>query len=801
MTETEITRFTYKFFDRNSNTWKKDKNDWVFNKVMKFELPECDSEFTLNDFKKYFFDKNVFSQEWKKLNNAIEKSKVIYLHSYGKNGKSTFLRYYLESRESSVSRFEIINFSTLNKYWAPNLNYRLRDHLKSLFYQILVKDDKPYILKFFKSLLEDFNIRSHIPSYRSPRITEYIELVSLLFKKKNLNTSYTNTEKKFDYHQFIIDLFHGNHLPNEFLLCTLISYTCFKHAKYLGSSELIIALDDLDDVFTYLPEKINQVLTMVVFQFIHELQISFTSIFKCKDGQKLDLKFLFVYRTSNFLSSIYTDISKNEQSRLQFYKSNASKVRLSSVQEPFGIYKKRIDFYLTLCSINKIRPSQKAYILQIFLEIVREFDSDYKYIYLQRIFRLWNGNKFRLTEFILGSDFTDNELEIILENGKRINSNIKINIFYNKIVKYFTRVETGNTLTEFMEYSIHNFESDQEKGQCSLARLFFTFVYNERNKNKSIESIPDSYHKGISLYSFISEIEKIRKNGSPAYNQDEIIELFTSLFSFEIDNWGNFFSCVTATDIRNLNQPIEYYKFTRELRNILKSGKKLEKVKFFYNDSAPYFMFQLKRSFEYFSVCENYNNPLLCDLKVSILKDGKFNSNFEQTLNNVFSRVKICTIITIEFYQNCFSHLSIQEYINSSFTYNNKFYFDDLISKIITYIENVRYSAVSNKIKIKGDYPNLNSDEQSKCKQFINKTFITNIEKYLNLFFSLFNKIEEINAQSKKDSTLIKSFESMDMSIPHSLLKTNTAFQNLKNLIKDQKAKNYKDFISRITID
>ncbi len=791
MNNQEITKFRYKFFDRTSINSNTDKNDWIFNKIMKFEISECDDNFAHEHFGKYLFDKVVFEKEWNLLKEKLNNSQIVYLHSYGKNGKSTFLHHFLRDRKSEKSNYEIINFSSLNKYWSANLNERTRDFLKSIYYLELQKDKDHRIIDFLNYLFTNLSFHKQIIGTNNSRIVEFVHLLSKKIKKKLHAKEYIDEDRQLDCHYLISDLFNDNELTNEYLLCALLSFKCYQHARKGSTRELIIALDDLDDVFTYLPERINQVLTIVVYEFIHDLQNIYTSIFKCKDGYRLDLKFIFVYRTSNYLSSIYTDISKNEQSRLQFYKNNASKLRLSSVQEPFGIYQKRIDFYITLCGINKIIPSNKARLLLTFLHVIREYDFDYRNIYLQRVFRLWNGNKFRLTEFIMNTDFTESELLLLLDIDRKINSNIKINIFHNKLVKYFIRVESGNTLSKFIEYSINNFERDKVKGQCSISRLFFTYIFNERQKNLKIETIPDSYFKGISLKSFIEEIKSIRRNNSPVYTDNDISELFLNLFSFEIDNWGNFFSCVTATDIRSLNKPTEYYKFVHDIQKVLSEGSQLEKVKFFYNDSAPYFMFQFKRSFEYFSVCENTNNPILSNLKITILGDKRFNTNFERTLDAVLERVRISTRITIEFYENHFGNFTLSDYVNSSFSYKSKFYFDDLISKIIAYLEDIRYAVLQSIIPITGGYEELPTQAKQLCKNYINKCFTLNIEKYVKHFFELTTRLELANKEKYSIDASLSLNTEKDYALPESLSRSITSFKILQNQIDKIKESNF----------
>ena len=80
-------------------------------------------------------------------------------------------------------------------------------------------------------------------------------------------------------------------------------------------------------------------------------------------------------------------------------------------------------------------------------------------------------------------------------------------------------------------------------------------------------------------------------------------------------------------------------------------------------------------------------------------------------------------------------------------------YFDDLLSKIIGYIEDVRYDAMKDKILIGGNFSNYSIIEQMDAKIDINLFFANNILSYIDLFFKYYYKCKYRDGLSRSQKT------------------------------------------------
>jgi len=775
LTTNEINRYSRVFITAENYKSKEDSRSTILNKIVKFELTSCNSNFNILDFKNKLFHSESFHDSSVELRKAIKSSDYVYIHSYGKNGKSTFIRLFLDSIDGNANLF--FDFRA-NKKNIPSVI--LKEKIKTFYtYTLLILEDHniqthPFIL-FFNYIIDNYD-HQHILEVEDPEIGLSSELILKLSKGiiHNLDSlikKSSNGEFRLDKLKLINEIFRflDNNIDDLFSILLVIKV--YYEINILKKSDVFIVFDNLDDVYTYLPEEINNSYTSYIINFFENIKSNFPNIFLSNHSPfNITPKFIFIYRTSNYLSTLSSmyNVSDSIVSRVDLFDENLVKrVRITSVKDSPTILSRRLDFYKDLCDSWGIVKSTKYELLRNILKAFSDVDKKISATYdPSTVLRLWNGNKLSFVDFVLNIDISQNNITTLFNN--KISSRIKTEIFFHYFIKYFhKKAKVKTPITNFVEYTFNAFNNDLKDKRCGLSRLFFTYVFNKRLTDSKLESVKDAFEKGVSLSDFIEDLSQIKINDISCYSNQDLKKLFECLFEFEIDNWGNFFSCCTPT---TENDSIEKYKWVEDVISAINDPEKSKKIKFYNNDSAAYFMFQLRRSFEYFSYSTNNGVDTLGNSIFYQKIDNNIFYIFDKILLHVYKRIEDVCNITYNFFNKAFSEQTVHQYCNSVWAMHKRMYFDDLISRVIGYIEDVRYAVINELINIQGDYSKLTLEDQINVRIDINKIFVANIQKYLFLFFILYEKCKKRDGIIRVKNT------------PSLLHRTFTSFKHMQNI-------------------
>lgn len=787
-------------FDLESKSEREEKeSDYLLSRVLNFRLKDCFGSFKKEHFFHYLYEPRVFRKYYKELLHKVNSDlRYHFVHSYAKNGKSTFVKYFCYNRERKdpKSKFVFFDLGETSQNQSLAIDKRVKEFLKGYYITTFKSSkfseltEKNPLIWFFKHISNDENFDKDVTGNNS-----YFNAIDTFNQKigsKVLNYSYgyeksNKKVKLFNYSEFVEDIWELPFSTNE-LFSFLVTIQAFSFAKYDEVYKVLYTFDNLDDIQSYLPENVSLSYITELINFHDYITKAYPNLYMCKDQKYLDIDFIFVYRTSNFLSTIYKSqpIKETHISRIINHPLNinnvASKVMITSVKSSDEIAIKRIRFYYQLCRKFKLPISNKVKLLEDILNsfniienkiVEKSYSEKRRKFDIDKFLRFWNGNKSEFYKFLFESEFKKFEIKIFKStNHPEIMTNISTGLIIHKVLKYFhSHKNTSNTTYKvFLDFTTGSYAQNILKERCCLVRLFFAYLLNNRPLISKNESINDVYKYGVSLYDFLMDLKKLTKN--VVYTSEDFSSLFKTLNKFEFDNWGKFISSCSSTYVKNVPEKeaaksitgdIEP-KYVREIVKLMKEDNtdEFSKIRFYLNDAGLYFMFKMKRSFEYFSFCINSSNKSLPEsLEFKILKNNEYNELYSSVLFNVYNRIIECTEVTVKFLKNSIA-MNIVEYCESKWTFNSKIFFDDLISKVISYIEDVRYAAIQGFIDIK-----CPESQIEVCKNDINKKFTLNIEMYLNLFDKLYFDLDE--------------------NLPTSLLATKSRFKILRDRVNEIK--------------
>ena len=780
----DANRFAKTFVRKGEMSRRSDSNSKILKAVLEFEIIKCNQNFRINDFNNYLYFDKTFKDSYRKLNQAIEESDFIYLHSYGKNGKSTFIEMFRNTE--IVRRNYSTHFYDFRSKQGLDYSADLLVDVENFYWDFIDEhrskrvQNNPLML-FFKYLCDNFDSEVYNlirDQFVKRSIRQYYRLSRVVISKiEDLTRTYNGKEiidENVFFKQFckiVVEEFEfadedAEKLLGYVLMNILVATKVFYAIKHTDNRKVLFFFDNLDDVHTYLPEDMNISYTANIINFIENLSVCYSDIFCDPDNNvSINPSFIFVYRTSNYLSTLSAiyEQDDSQRSRVNFFdEDSVRRVRITSVKDSFSIIRKRLDFYKELCEAFSIKVSSRYELIVNILNSFAELDANYDSKFdPSTILRLWNGNKLSFSKFITNVELSKLDTKILL--SEQVPKRIKAEVFFHYFIKsYYKKANESSPYAKFINYSFSAFNNDIEDQRCSLSRLFFTYVFNKRFSDRKIESVRDAFNKGVSLDNFMNDIQKIKNDGVVAYSVEDIKSMFENLFAFEIDNWGNFFSCCAPTRSERSSSK-EHYKWIDNTIKSITNPIERKRVRFFDNDSAPYFMFKLKRSFEYFSFSSNdKTSTLVSSISFVTLNDGSINAPYRIILNRVYSRIEKVCDVTYSFFLIHFEGISILEYCSSNWAYNNRMLFDDLISKIIDYLENVRMAIINREIPIGGGFVQGSEDDKIEIISMINRDFARSIEKYINLFFKIYNLclIRDANKDlPKKLNDTAKSFE------------------------------------------
>lgn len=829
------------FEDQGSQSYVHDKNGTIFESILKYELGQAEfPEISFTDFESHFFVlPQSFKNSYEKLKLALKSVDYVFIHSYGKNGKSTFINYVQNKLYKETSVSDIIpsdDVEVLKKY---NIERPIYDFKHDSKIQITSKL-KYLVEQFFQRSFNRFNDTTkrlnnstckHPLFLLSDSIIGEYEVAKQ--KKKSLNLKIESRAlvnvcqllNNIEFSDYInrnngaIDIIdkisscYSEIIPfsetNKLRWTIDFYYFCFNvlliskiHiAARIGSTNpVVFTFDNLDDVYTFMPEEVALSYTNKLVSSFNNLKSSFPESFKVikKIGQR-DLafsqkaKFVFIYRTSNFLSTLSIRLSQSDSINSRLPNQREEHIQLSTVKSSVGILKKRLSLYMEVCEYLGIAEeyiSGKALILEAILEVLNDDETDEneevgESIELKSVnnfdmlFRLWNGNKLEFIKELMEMDFSIvcNSILTSPASSKRV----KIELYFSYILNHFyNKTIKNNALERSINTAFNDFSNKIEDSRPSLSRLFFSYIYFYRSQSKSHENHNNSYSKGVQLRDFINHIKDLENNNNSLYSSEEIETFLLDTFSFPVDHWGNFYNCCSQTKAQ-FGTSGEHYKWLDDLHNVIYDRATPKNVSVFYRDAAFYFILYLRRSFEYFAFAEylrrsksstkDYipvSEQIIKYLTINDSNNARFDS-LKSRLIRIRERIKKLCNYTVEFYHNMTPSLSLEQFLNSHWNIEGQLYHENLISKIIDYLnsldkwidrENFSSSYFSS-LRI-----NIEDKNYKIQKNKLRILLLTEVVAYCNLNKELFVKIT-----LKEESSRVQ--------IPNSMAKTNKSLQSL----------------------
>lgn len=813
-----------------------DSEGILLNKVISLDTNTCDeeTELTYSDFKYFFYVNKITSVEDNLLRlkaNLIKGEKYHYIHSYGKNGKTTFNRRFIEENRS-IFKCLLIDFKDFQinrigqRHSLATKTIKFFGLLSSLFGDKLVQTIVDCIVHINNTQIEiklDSTNNEPREEYNSLFNSVKVELLEFInnIKKDAVDLSATIKEKEAHlfndrFEPFMNKLIEKDQvmtidLFNLLLLVALKLYT-------VPEKKTVIIFDNIDDILTHSSEYLTA-------EILPEIDTYFTILNKYLNLKEefidriiLDqVSFIFTYRTANYVSSMYTVNYNLSSNYRRDNLLNAPIYVLSSVNATIDILKRKLEFYEELCDSFYIEKSPTFSTLKSVLECFDNKDNEFKHI-----FKLWNGNQFAFVECFKSLSLSNMDHSIII--NPNISINIKRGAFLFYVIKYYCsgkdyRVIRESTLSAAFQYAFTNETGDKNNHTCNLLRLFLSFIINHNQKlNRQqyyIENNKDIFNKGVSLKNIFDKLTDFKKDGTIVYNKAMFKELFERIFYDDIDAFDYFITCAKNTDLGSDSgkQLGKKYDFSKELDiyfdNDIYNPKQenyLNSIRIFYNTNAKYFLNSVKKHFEYFSSSISQEaHPLSYNIKIfnSIPENDLFDDfefqftytfNNNSILENVYNNLKQTIDITIDFYSSVVYPIypPLQYCNESNFALDGVFFYDDVISKHITYIEKVRQGILSGNLKFEfqrnldttfiiSDANKIDPDVLAN----ISGRFIYWIEKYIKLFYSSFEKICDCSKSNGNP---------MDA---HSIA-TRSSFRLLNNKIRAIKESNFTDLTTKI---
>jgi len=799
-----------------------DDDNHILKNTLKYHLDDSNENFSLNYyFENLFLETGKFKQIKTQLQENIENSiRYHIIHAYGKNGKSTFLRYFEREVNYNVVLFD---FSEINLN-AEDTEPLFRDKCLT------------FILDLFSEYKEDTltgvtNVLNHLihhtlnddrvshGDYKKRRAYNHL---FFLFRKEMLASinEYKNefegerTYKKdqtFFYKLLIKDPNYRDITDRQ-----LFSLIILTHINLIGNKKkgkVVFILDNLDDIISDSIKFVNNKLSAHLDFFLgiittyinHDKELKFT-----KYPVSNNVHFIYSYRSANYANAVFV-ANTSELERTEF--EECKSYLITTVKDSVQILERKCEFYRQNCDKYNIRKSSLYFLLKNILDsFKKESPSLSKNQHQEKegveyLMRIWNGNRSAFIDCILAiKDFGyEREFTDLVYRNDEIPKYIKRGVFFNHVIRYFYEIQRGSrtrALTEAIDYSLLYFNNSENIKKCNLFRLFITFVTNNsRSQKNKIKKTLDVLDKGASFFEFMNEISSVKdENNNALYQKDEILQLFRKIFYEEIDSWGYLITCVmdnTYTSNKNTDNEqkelSKYYDFEGLIETYYSGDKrsyefkKLNQVRIYINDSGYFLTSKLKRHYEFFNITnlKGKNSelskpiPLLliafrrskhinCILNKSFVI--KFSFEFEKDLDSTVERVIDCTMKTVDsFINNSFSDSPKTFCTKSSFSYKANFYFADVISKSITYLEQIRQAINDGHLKMLykenksvSELSLLAENSKVKITQDFNSILLTGMDNLINSFLTSFDKINQ-SYPGAISKSLVGSKKSMDL--------------------------------------
>ncbi len=790
----------------------KNRKDTVFSTILNFDTEKSNSSFSAEDYFKLLYTE---TSSLKKVNEEIIdnfkfETKFQIIHSFAKNGKSTFLKHLQYNKKRYISKglnLIFINFdfssNTTNSNASPS---SFKNTVHSFFEYYLFNGGKINIdsleaIKVLNKFIDEISIDQTI--HLSEK--KYHEIKTIFFPFRNKLTQIINeydssTEfEEVKQQNFFIKF---NEILNSFgeekageilvyiILLRLINLKdqfskeiidVYENSYKKTRNRIVVVFDNIDDITSHIAKEIatNQAFYLSKFMDIYfTFLCEFKKLFKNFIFNE-DVYFIYSYRTANFVNAFQVFrrryfLNESQKNRYTEYFYNAKKFKITTVKESACIIEYKFWFYKTLCEINNVDISPKYYFFDYLNTLVYLNSRNPDDIDLSQVYRLWNGNRsiifnsqfFRQFEN-LNIDKIDKDF-IFLEKGTYLHFFLKP--FYD--TGYY---ETN--LSTIITKIFREFNNCTDSSKCELSRLLFNVIINtlqeSNNRLRRIDDCVDLIDKGISLFELLNTLQIKNKDGASAYSLDEINEFLNLLFYEEIDAWGHLLTCTKTTTYEKDQDLLQgkLLTFDNEFSSYKEIQKgcsneslklKLKDIKFFYNDNAYYLVKYVLPNFEYFSVFTGVKKPLkyLIDYRIF---ENEYKFDFSEVINKILGLVNCLCKSSITCYREYFlEHWTPKEYCETKLSFNNTFHFKDVISRHITYLDQFRRYLLKNSRRIY----NVENNTLEKLQYEINIKLTYFLKKYLDLYFTTF-----------------ESFKDMG-DLPQSLIDANHVFLKLSEILE-----------------
>lgn len=815
-----------------------DENGILFRSVLNLDPSVVDEEFhmTFKDFEQYLFVKNVNSF---KLNSVrlrqelINGEKYHYIHAWGRNGKTTFIRKFINDNKSKFN-FALVDFKDFQINRTEKRHSLTTKTIEFFLVLLSIFGEKLIETMLFALLhIESTQLAIKQSTFSNEQRKNYNFLFSSFRKELIGFVNQVNEEAKKtsgfygDDNQKKVKLFNDKfesfidslYQQKELNPIELFNFLLLITIKLYGSNDkkTIVIFDNIDDILTHSSEYLTAQIFPQVYDFIKILN-SYLNIQKeyVSDNILDEIYFVFSYRTANYISSIY-HINHNPSSKDRRYElMNAPVYALSTVKITDKIIRNRINFYDQICNTFNIEKYAQSSVVEKILHSFYDEKEDYTYL-----LKLWNGNHHAFNKVLSSISLQEADISVLIDPN--VSTNIKRGIFFYYVTKTYVKdsnhhVNIFSTLSSVLQYTFTSELCEDNVCRCNLLRMFLTYIINHNNqylepKEHSKKNI-DIFNKGVSVREVLDKLTQFKSDGTLVYQKELFEELFNRLFHDDIDVFDYLIICYKNTDLENPSKRFgKKYNFIEDLKlyfdNIATKTNGvlnvLDSIKLYYNANSEYLLNPFKKHFEFISCSiNNHNNPL--PLKMKIFKSTKEklfkNLDFEaeHSFNNVilledtFEKMEHSIRTITSFYKDSvFEHYPPVEYCERSlFALDKTFHFDAIISKHITYIEKVRQAIRDDNIKIECQLANSTDYEQlfftklnKKTKADFSARFIYWIEKYIKLFNETYYSIE---AEAKIQGVNMDSHSQRTLS----------SFKKLQSKIDKIKKTAFNDFITNI---
>lgn len=808
-----------------------DSQGEILRDILRYHLTDPKRSFLLKYyFEKLFFETEKFKQIKEELiENIDNNTRYHILHAYGKNGKSTFIRYFERESDFNIVLFDFAEINTDEDSSKPEFKDKCLNFIKELFdeYQEKALEGIINVLDHLishrigtnRNEYGDFTNRRKyndlFSSFRSHLLADINE-----YKNKDQVRSYENDK------EFIYDLFSNNVKYSSIINQNLFTLLVLVHINILANEKrkrIVFVLDNLDDVISDSVKYVNDHLSThldfflgIITTYINEdKNLKFTNypIYN-------QVHFIYSYRSANYVNAAFA-ANTSELDRTDF--TACKSYLITTVKDSISILDRKCKFYLQNCHKYNIKMAPLYFLLRDILDSFKlqpnEEDDDFDYL-----MRVWNGNRYAFIDCVLAiKDYKyEKDFTSLVYSKNNVPKYIKRGVFFNHVIRYFHHVIKGSSskaLTEAIDYSLMYHNNSESNLRCNLFRLFMTYVSNNsRSQKNKIIKTRDVLDKGASFLGFMKEITMIKdSNNENLYSVQDIKGLFGKVFYEEIDSWGYLITCVMDnTSTSKLNDIKEttlskHYNFEGLIDTFFENDrnsfeyKRLGQVRIYANDNGYFLSSKLKRHFEFFNItnpesefknkplpflmiASRRNKDLRCKLnpKYSIKYYFEFEGCLEQTTNRIIN----CTRKTVNsFTKNSFADSPKSFCEKSPFSYKETFYFADILSKSITYLEKIRQAVNASYLKLefkendrRSEIDTLAENSKQKILTDFNALILSSINNLISSFFDslviINNAYPDLSSETLKASE--NSFKVLHKKV-NQIVNTN---YNLSKIIK-----------------